>query len=367
MATYYQVNVLTASGQFIDVIEEPDTISLARKVNNVGVFSLNVPEKFWKYAGRDMQFEFLRTIEGGGTTLVEGETRWFARRFERKGVGYPFLASGFDALHLVKRLIVAFPVNSAQAAKSGFADNIIKAIGTENLVYNGAATPPRGFKSLQIQGNTGLGATLPTKSFSRRVLLDIFQELALASWQAGTYLAFDIVLNGSVLELQTFATCRGTDRREGFSSKPLILSEDDGTLTDIKRIDDYSDEATVIYAGGSGTETTRLIGFDYDSDRIATTENNLNYIEGWMDARNTSDQTSLDSEASAELPARKPRRTLEGTLQDTPQTRYGVHYKLGDLATAKYDTEAFPVRIDTVAINYSARSETIITKLQGEI
>jgi hypothetical protein len=37
------------------------------------------------------------------------------------------------------------------------------------------------------------------------------------------------------------------------------------------------------------------------------------------------------------------------------------------MATAKYDTESFPVRIDTVAINYSAEAETIITKLQGEI
>lgn len=372
MATYYQVNVLTPAGQLIDVIEEPDNIQLARKVNNVGVFSLDVPYKFWKYAGpsasggRDLTFEFLRTVEGG-QTLVEGDTRWLARKFVRGRFGFPFQASGFDANHLLKRVLVNFASGSSQASKSGFAGDTILSIGSENLVYNGAATPPRGFKNFQIQPNANHGASLATKEFSRRVLLDIFQELAMASWQAGTYLAFDVQLVNGVLELQTFNGSRGTDRREGVSLNPLILSEDTNTLTDILRTDDYTEESTVVFAGGSGTAGSRLIGQAYDSNRLAGTEQNYNYIESWMDSRNNASQTSLDSEATAELSARKPRRTIEGTLQDTPTTRYGIHYKLGDMATARYDTESFPVRIDTVAINYSARAETIITKLQGEI
>jgi hypothetical protein len=199
------------------------------------------------------------------------------------------------------------------------------------------------------------------------VLLDIFQELAMASWQAGTYLAFDVQLVAGVFELQTFGGQRGQDRREGVATRPLILSGDNGNFTDIERTDDYTEEATVIYAGGTGTGVSRLIGKAYDQDRLYTTDNNFNYIEGWQDSRNLSLQASLDSEATAELSARKPKRSITGTIQETPGTIYGVHFDLGDLATAKYDNDSFPVQIDAIGINYSAKTETILAKLQGEI
>lgn len=362
---YYQVNILTPGGQYIDTIEEPNNISAARSVNKVGAFSLEVPYKYWKYAQRDLQFEILRFL-GGGQVQIFGNTRWFARKFVRTGRRQPFTASGFDANDFLRRVAVQYASGTSQASKSGLADNTIKEIGTENLIYNGATTPPRGFKNFQIQPNTGLGASLPPKGFERRLLLDIFQELAAASLEAGTYLAFDIQLVGGVFELQTFAVSRGRDRREGIAPNPLILSEELGNLVNIKRVDDYTNEATIMYAGGSGTGAGRLIGFDYDQDRIYATDNNYNAIEGWMDARNLSVQTSLDSEASAGLSARKPRRTMEGTLQENETTRMGVHFDLGDLGTAKYDDESFTVRLDSIGMNWSRKKETISASLQGE-
>jgi hypothetical protein len=359
MSVSYEIRLLSPTGRFLKVLDEFDNLTLARRVNDVGSFSIDLPYSLWRYVARDSQFEVYRSIDKGPNRLLGG-TRWFARKFVRKGIGSDFTVSGMDANDLLRRLIVAFPVASSQANKSAAIDDMLKEIVYENLLYNGAVLPPRGFNGVSVEANSS-AAPVTTKAFSRRNALDVMKELAATSAQLGTYLAFDIqLLSDGTFQFRTFTGQRGRDRRDS-----LTLSEENGTLSDATRTDDYTDEATVVYAGGTGQEAARLVGESWDSDRLL--EAPFNYIEKWVDSRNTNDTYALNDEAWAELRNSRPRKILEGTLIDSAKARYGRDYDFGDIVTAVYDYEAFPVRLDAFTLDYSGGNEQIKTALYGEL
>jgi len=142
------------------------------------------------------------------------------------------LVRAYHATGLMDRRIIAYAAGSAYASKAAtFADDQIKTFWKENAGASISSADRDGVETqadlsayITTQANLGTGASV-AKAAARRSLLAVAQELAEASSTAGTYLTFEIIApTEGTLELRTYTTQRGVDRRASTSS-PVILRE----------------------------------------------------------------------------------------------------------------------------------------------
>lgn len=263
----------------------------------------------------------------------------------------------YHATGLLDRRIVAYDAGSTYSSKTAAAaDNQIKAFASEQLGSgivgadrDGVETQADVSAYLSIQANLGLGASV-AKAAARRRLLEVARELAEASTTAGTYLTFEIIApTESTLELRTYATQRGVDRRAS-TSNPVILSESRGNLENARLRIDYHDECTFAIAGGSGEKADRLIATTMDATRAATSP--FGRIERFFDMSNVDDTTQLQDDADAGVRGGRPVILFTGDLIETPATTRGIHFDLGDMLTAEHPRtrQQFDVRLDMLHI-----------------
>lgn len=373
MPSTYQIILKNSNGTQLTTLQDFFDLTYARRVNDVGVLTIIVPASYSQYLAIDGQIEIYRKVDNGPFTL-DMDTRWFIRRPSRKltlgGQEYIQIYAE-DANTLLKRRVVAYYAGSSQSTKTGNADNLMKAIVRENMGstasdYSGSAAARQLSSSLfSIQADLSQGASV-TKSFAYRDVLSVLQELANASIQAGSYLAFDVFsIAGGTFEFRTYSGQRGVDHRWPSGSNPVILDPQFGNLGDIDQTDDYSDARSFIYCGGQGEGTARIIQTATDATLAGLSP--YGRFEAWQDARQSESSASVLAEAQAELWSRRAKKTFEGTILETPAVRYGVNYGFGDIVTARYRGQQYDCRVDAVQITKASNTtpEQITTKIQS--
>lgn len=270
----------------------------------------------------------------------------------------------YHASSLLDRRIIAYSAGSSYTTKAAApADDLIKTFVNENMLAGIVGADRDGVETyadvsayLTKQANLSQGASV-AKSAARRRLLDVCTDLAQASATAGTYLTFEVyAASETTLELRTYATQRGVDRRAG-TANPVILSSLRGNLTDAHLVIDYTESASFIVAGGQGEETARLIGTAFDSVRAS--QSPFGRIERFRDASNVSTQAAVDDEADSQLRSARPTILFTGELVETPALTRGIDFDLGDIVTAEHPQsgQQFDVRLDMIreTINSSGR------------
>jgi hypothetical protein len=271
----------------------------------------------------------------------------------------------YHATGLIGRRIVAYAAGSAYASKGAtFADNLIKTLWNENAGASISSADRDGVETqadisayVSTQANQSLGASV-AKAMARRNLLAVAQELAEASTTAGTYLTFEILApTESTLELRTYTTQRGVDRRAS-SGSPVILREQAGVLENAELTIDYSNEKTFIVAGGQGEGTDRLIATALDTTRMAVSP--FGRIETFADMSNVADSASLQDDADATLRSGRPVITFTGELVETPALTRGIQFDLGDMLTAEdpQTHQQYDVRLDVITESMNAQGRT---------
>lgn len=261
----------------------------------------------------------------------------------------------FHATNLLDRRIIAYSAGSTYTTKAAApADDQIKAFVDQNLLAGIVGADRDGVETyadvsayLTRQANLGQGASI-AKSGARRRLLDVCTDLAQASATAGVYVTFEVfALTESTLELRTYATQRGVDRRYGTANE-VILSQQRGNLTNAHLVVDYTESASFIVAGGQGEEDARLIGTAFDSVRAS--QSPFGRIERFRDASNVSSQAAIDDEADSQLRASRPLILFTGELVETPSLTRGIDVDLGDMVTAEHpqSNQQFDVRLDVM-------------------
>jgi hypothetical protein len=320
---------------------------------------------------RDSRLQLWRTRSTNGALLRSQspvtEATWLVRQVRTLAStdGQRLVEIGaVPAIDLLNDRIVAYPANRAQASKTGPADDLMKAIVREN--FGALATDSRRDVSNWLKVAPDLGrAPVVSKSFARRTVLDVLQELAEASAEAGTPLYFDIVTPApAIMEFRTYAGTRGIDHTFPGGVQPVVLSPETGTLLEAERGFDYEDEYTVVYAGGQGAENERRIATVSDPARISGSP--FGWRERRIDVRHIRDTTDLLAEAQAALVAGRPRRTFRATIRSTPGAAYGLHWKWGDRVTAVVEDEIFACTIDELAVTVTAAGETIRARLRAD-
>lgn len=362
----YQVVLRDPFGNQQDVISSFIKLDYVRKENEVGVLNLTIPRSNTeRYFAKDARLEVWRTI--GSKTYLDAQSVWFLRNWTliRNGREQTWRLTAFDGNYLLSGREVEYAAESAYASKTDQIDDMMKAILRENL-GSSATDAARSISSyLACQADTSL-APSTTKKFSRRNVLDIFNELAEESYQRGTYLAFDVQWSGpNTLEFRTFVNALGFNHGRA-SGNPVVVNEARGSLVDPVLDFDYSNEITAAVAGGTGTEADRAVYAIVDAVRAVETpfsrrEKFVNAVQSGATA------AALESEARSALNSGRPKITLTGSVQDTSGLMYGIDYGYGDIIVAEHEGYSFDAHLDRVHVTVTKDGEVLDNRVRGAI
>jgi hypothetical protein len=365
----YSVYLSTPTGQRLADASAFMKLEYARTVNAIGSLTLTLPGNFPTSAivAPDGRIEVWRRVDGGREYL-DTDTVWFIQsvQYSISDAGERVIVVSADSgLFLLKepgRFVSAY-AGSAAASKTAAADNMLKAIVREQA--GASASAARSLSQyLSVQADSGAAPSI-SKAFSWRPVLPVLQEIAQSSFEAGTYLAFDVVSpTPDTLEFQTFTGQRGIDHRFPNGVNPVLLGPDMGNMAQTTLTYDWRDEVSSATAGGSGEGSARLTASYTDSVRAAASPFRLR--EAFVQATNTTGSTTLSNEAQAAVRAGRPRVLLQGKIASTPDTQYGVHWQWGDFVTIQAFGIQLDARIDAISVSVTPDSEGIEAVVRSE-
>jgi hypothetical protein len=309
-----------------------------------------------------------RSLEGYGMNL-EGDAAYLIRKWEYTRDSTVIV--GVHANSLKDRRYVLYDKSTIYADKSTPtpADNLINTIWKENAgasinaARDGVETQADISAYVTTEGDASKAAAI-TMQIGRRNLGEVITEITEASSIGSNYLAAEIVAEGEgSLELRTFYIARGADRGPD-SKKPLIFSEENGSLQNAKLIVDRVDEKTVVVAVGAGDDDLRLVQVAIDTNRIA--DSPLNRIEHVIQLSNIDDDIQLLAAANAELRNHEPLIYLTAEIPATsPYVRGPMgDYNYGDRVGVEFRGIRYTCRLDSLRtyVGPSSRTTQIILR-----
>lgn len=361
----YKILLKNAYDQFIMILPWVN-VSYAGAVNSVGNMTLTIPARLIpkEVVQDNYRIEVWRTVEGN--TRLDLDTAWIIKGIKlilTEQGQYAWELNAQTLLVILRSRIVAYNQSTAQAAKSDNTDDMMKAVMRENFSSSATDTDRRiSTTYLSIQADVSLGGTIQ-KAFEYRPVLELFTEIAEASIATAQPVFFDIILNGSTAEFKTKVYQWGQDRRSG-QSGALVLSPERLNVGPFTITDDYTEEATFIYAFGPGNLGARMIATAENATRVA--KGPFNRIEKGIQGSNDANATRLTEEANAELQLNRPKRVVEGSIRQAARCVYGKDWGMGDRMTFKPRSDwSFDVRVDAVQVAVSESKEEISAYFRG--
>ncbi len=359
MSIRYDMRIVAPDRTPLGTLATRGTWQATRTVNAVGAFSMMLPwsaiDRSWLQ--KDSQITIWRAIDQQHWQITD-QTRWFITGIESNTANQTYTITGVDSQDLLNRRIIAYAADTAQSKKSGNADNLIKAFVRENC---GSLAPvARQYPSIFSVAPDASLAPSVEKAAAWQELLDTLQDLVAISRDLGTYLAFDVVaLPNNSFELQTFIGQRGADRRD------LLIGTAYRNITNAVYTIDYAPERNVVYAGGEGEGTLRLIGTATDTQRA--TQSPFARRELFYNATQCDTQSQVTTEARAQLVQNRPKVRFEGSFVDGVNLRYGRDVSFGDLVRVALDNGYLDCRLETVTIGETQEGQHICdVVLKGE-
>lgn len=355
-ATTFRVYTRGPDGQRSGEANELTTFTLTDRHNGVGGWELRVPYShparalLWQ-AGAGIELERTTTAADGtrtSTVVASGPVRTAARDYSAQGDAAIFYGAT-DLVWLARRLAHPQPATtvppysvSAYDVRTGAAETVVKQYVDANV--GPGALPERRVPGLTVVATAGRGGT----------------HTAQGRWQP-------------VLDL-----CVGIARRGGFGLRCTGLDFDiyvpvnratDGVEFSLERgnlaafrYQLASPDATFVYAGGSGTGTSRTIVEGQDSAAAL----GWGRAERFIDRRDTSTTTDIAGSITEELTTAAATSSLVATPIDTPTCTYGVHYELGDDVGVRLDDGTLVVETITELTVSLLGSGVKVTPVVGE-
>lgn len=373
MATY-EIYLCDPAGTRLAVLDEQTVVSLrmTRATNAAGVLQLVTKDSYpFTYLQENGLIEVWRTSDGGVTELLT-ETRWLIVDYAKalSGGRRTYEVEAWSGSALLRWAIVDYAAGTAQAEKTDQADDMLKAIFDQNRSDGITdATRLAYITAVAVQADAA-AAPSKTKAFSRRLLENVFSELAEASAQDATTptrLYYDVVWDSDAgyWEFRTYTGQRSADRSTG--SAVVEFSPANLNLLDPRLEYDYRDEVNRVVCGGQGVEDERMTATAVDATRIGASKQNLReqFVNAtYVDANASGAAAALQAQADAALRAGRPRRIFTGTLVDTPACRFGDEWHWGDRVLATFDDVTLTVVVNAVTIDVAGGRETIRAALR---
>lgn len=287
--------------------------------------------------------------------------RW---RFGHEGGEESLVVGGVCVNDLLRRRWVMAYAGSAEAQKTGCADDVMKEVvaeATSDVVEPVPEAGTREWEGFGVAPDWSQGPEI-TKGFAWRQLLTpagggVLPSLAEAAREAGTEVFFEVgvaaVTAGSIaLEFRTFTGQPGRDRAG------TVFALERGNLRDPALVFDYSEEENYVYGAGPGQEADRQVEQEYDAARYGVSK--WNRCEGVADARNE-EGDGVREVARARMSQGRGRVSFAATLVDTRGTRFGIHWDLGDRVRAVYREMEFEAMVRGAAIELDGEGRDTIS------
>ncbi len=366
----YSVYLCDMFGVLVADASNFTSLTYTRIVNDVGELTLTLPGDFpiSRIVAPDGLIQVFRRYPGSSREVLDTETVWIItgrrqtigddgqRRIEVRA------QTPLRILGAPGRFIDAV-AESAQAQKTAAADNMMKAIVREQA--GSLASGARNLTPyLSVAADTSAAPSL-TKAFAWRPVLTVLQEIADASAQSGTYLAFDIVApTPSTLEFRTYISQRGVDRRFPGGVTPLMFGSDFGNIAGCELDEAWEDEVTYAKTGGQGEGAGRLTGEAVDATRAALSP--FARREVFVSATSYNQSSGLDAEAQARVRSGRPRRIISGKIASVRGSLYGLDWSWGDFITVQALGVQIDCRIDAVTVEVRDGRERIQAAFKGD-
>lgn len=362
----YNIYWANDRGERIMEIEKVLSFSYVKAVQSVGPFEIMIPYEKGFQTGQDYQIQFWRKPYGSNVSKMD--YFGFARTFSRKSSGGNAIATirGFDPLYLLDGRIVAYHTQSAAAAVTDNAGDIMKGAVRANISndedYSGAGpTPSRDMVDFSVAGDLGDGSSI-TRAFSWDELLGMLRDTHEASVTAGTAVYFGIQTSLGPDNKPAFLFYTSTGQPGADRTGKTVISFENGSVAEAEFVQDYSQEVTVVYAGGQGTETNRTISKQSSDTRYNASRYNVREAFAWATMAETA--AGVTGEAYKRLNEGRGREMLQVTIQDSDLVRYQLDWNVGD----KISYDVLDVQGDeivrSVGVSVGPSGERLTTRLE---
>ena len=375
----YRIQMMNPhSWEPIAYFEETVRVEWSRKVNDVSDAKITIPDTYpVSMFPRDTRILIWR--EKDFNTTLAGQTVWMVRRIDRDLKDGLLRFTAKDANILIENRLVAYLPETKYADKTQeeydnpvaaplpVSDDMVKRYVYENM-STGAINVDRRLSTglFSVEADQGLGVFVEyTGSYQN--LLEVIRGVATQSKDAGTPVFFDMIPNtsdGSFL-FRTWVNFRGRNRSAD-SDDPLTFSQELENITKVTLEFDYETEYNTLYFLGEGAGHKRLqelyenaasIRNDPFGRREFVTE----------DSNRENRDSYMDTVARGLLEGAKATVTVKGQAVDTPLSRYGVDYDLGDKVSVQAGGYEFDAFISAVSVKYEKGKENISIKLESTI
>lgn len=369
MSVNYRVVIRDPQGENPRTVGNAISIEASRAINTIGAATIILPDEYNPYQWqRDTQFEIWRVSSGGFPYLL-GNTIWFGRKFVWQYSQKRWAINCLDTNCLLDRRIIAYTGETDFAEKipdwgsDGPADNLMREFVRENL----GSDVENAFRDLsayfEIEEDRSL-APVTQKEASFQELWGVLTSLADDAKELGVPLYFNVdpTVDGK-FRFRVSTGALGQDRT--LLSAPIVFGPAYKNLTDIEIEWDYTEEKTVVYAGGDGEGAVKLWVAVGDASR--SRKSPFGRLETFIDIRDQDDENLLTAEARAELAKHRPKLRLTGLAVDTPTMQFGRDYFYGDRVSAIVGDLRFDCLVDAFSVSYQeGRESDLSIRLNGE-
>jgi len=356
MTAEYQAIVHHTSGERIGIIDSVIALEYTKVINDAGRFTLRLPVAFDRLIGIDRRVSIWRKLPGGAFYRdFYGFIRSIVQGSDSNGDDYTQIG-GPGLGDVLRRRIVAYAAGSAEAFKTAYADDMMKAVIRENL-GTGAGTRAISATYFSVDADQSRGPSL-VNSFAYYNVYDVLSYIVDMARQAASEIYFDVVpLSDSAFVFRTYTTQPGIDRRTSTGS-PVLFSTDFYNLESPQLVEDWSDEANAVYGGGPGLGSGRYVSEQTDTARQAVSI--FGRTEHYSNETIADSNAAVDASTKGVLISKRPLKRFSATIVDTDRARYGREWSFGDRVTATYRKRKFDCLIRAVSVSLSADGQESI-------
>jgi len=345
MTTDYSLILRTGAGVKLAEIDDYTGLTYSKRVNEPGLcqFTINADDvNATALATTNAQIEVWRSNAAMGLTrsadfygLVRYVRRYYAERdvLEVRAVGQ---------LSMLGWRTVAWHANTDNRSSftSEKGETVMKALVTYNAASSATVANGRlregAITGVSVAADGAAGSTIDWFC-SYDNLLTTLQDCAKVA--GGD---FDLIRTGAATwEFRWYTGQRGTDR-----SATVFFSLGAGNMADPDYTIDRIDERTVAIVGGQGEGAARTTAVRTGTDYSAGV---VDY-EVFVDGRDCTTTAGLNTRGDKALDGKRAREVFTFKVLQTPACFYGVHYFLGDKATARYATLTETVKVHGVTV-----------------
>jgi len=346
----YEVWLTTDYGKRIALLTTFRELQYSIIANDVGQLALSLPPTFdTSLLEPDYTIQVWRAPLG--TSQLAMQRMYILRywRYERQDGALSIIVQGEDSNSILDRRVVAAYSGTTLAAKTDYADDMMRELVNENVVA--ALDSDRDISFVTVAPELTDGPILQVR-MSYKNLLSVLKELGEASRAVGTEVFFDMHANAlSATFSCEFRTKTGQPGRD-LTALGILFSEEMGNLEDATLEFDYRGEKNVIYALGQGSGVAQNIQEAEDTTRSQSSR--YGRIEGAESAGSQQEDDEVLAVARTALDVGRPLRRFGGRIKDTRGARYGVDWWFGDRVTVRFLDQEFDAIIRAVSVRVGA-------------